>query len=481
MNILIADDESSIRTILSKSLEKGGHQVVTSPDGDIAFSYLKENNVDLVFVDIRMPGMSGLEILGHQGEFSSHPCIIVMTAQDTMQNAVEAMKRGAYDYVTKPFDLEEIAKIVEKVSANRLRQKEYSELEEKPEINVTSSGLVNIVGKSRGIQEIFKTIGKVANQDVTVLVEGESGSGKEMIAKAIHLQGSRARCPFVAVNCSAIPANLLESELFGYKKGAFTGASADKMGYFERANHGTLFLDEIGDLPLALQAKLLRVLQEREIQHVGDTKTIPINVRIIAATNQQLVGKVEKGLFREDLYFRLNVVPIFVPPLRERRSDIPLLISYFLRKNAEDFKMPIKRISDEAMNYLQSIDWPGNIRELENLLKRVCVLSHGDVLELDDFKGNESRTPSTSAITKTAKNLDELKNILSENLDHYFGSQESANLKNLYDHFMPLMEKPLIENVLKKTKGNQLKASDILGINRNTLRKRMKDLGIPTK
>ncbi|EKD42580.1 MAG: hypothetical protein ACD_73C00098G0004, partial [uncultured bacterium] len=372
--ILIADDESSIRTILAKSMENQGYTVVKATDGAEAFNILKSQPIDVALVDIRMPEITGLELLTRKSEFVGDPSFFVITAQDTMENAVEAMKRGAVDYLTKPFDLTEIGILVERALQDRKNRAELAELKS----TLSNKSVDNsLIGKNRLMQTVFKTIGKVANQDVTVLIEGESGTGKEMVAKAIHFQGSRASKSFLAVNCSAIPDNLLESELFGYRKGAFTGANMDRAGYFERANGGTLFLDEIGDMPTPLQAKLLRVLQEREIQRLGDTKAIPVNVRIIAATNQKLEERVRKGRFREDLYFRLKVVPIYLPALSERRDDIKLLVDHFVKKCAADFKIPLKKISPDALEYLENRDWPGNIRELENLVKRVVVLSQG--------------------------------------------------------------------------------------------------------
>lgn len=473
--ILIADDEASIRTILSRAMEKKGFEVVRAKNGSEALQFLKGLPIDVALLDIRMPDMSGLELLNRQKEYPSHPFIFMMTAQDTMENAVEAMKMGAYDYFTKPFDLDELSLLVDRALEARGLQTEIKMMKEEvggrdPMVAYT------LVGKSKPIQEIYKIIGKVANQDVSILIFGESGTGKELVAKAIHFKGNRAPYPFVALNCSAIPRDLLESELFGHKKGAFTGAVRDKMGSFEQAHLGTLFLDEIGDLPLSLQSKLLRVLQEKEIQKVGDTKTIPINVRIIAASNQRLENKVKKGEFREDLYFRLNVVPLSIPPLRERKSDVPLLVEYFLGKMKVDSPLGPKKIANAGLNYLKEQTWPGNVRELENLVKRACVLSQGTVLEKRDFEILMAANPTSSWVESRGDVA----------LEEFFGSQISSLLSrmsleeenDLHAKFLPLLEKPLISFVLKKMKGNQIQAARLLGINRNTLRKKIKELKI---
>jgi two-component system nitrogen regulation response regulator GlnG len=473
--ILVADDETSIRTILASAMTKKGFEILRAQTGDQALEILRSEPVDVAIIDIRMPGISGLELLNHHDEFPGKPAIFVITAQDTMENAVEAMKRGAYDYLTKPFDLEELSILVDRALDTRSLQQEVQLLRQQ---SGKPSNAASIVGKSKSILEIYKIIGKVANQDVTVLIKGESGTGKELVAQAIHYQGRRAAHPFVAVNCSAIPGELLESELFGYRKGAFTGAALDKIGYFERAHTGTLFLDEIGDMPLPLQAKLLRVLQEKEIQRLGDTRSIPIDVRIIAATNRNLEAKVREGSFREDLYFRLNVVPIALPPLRERRTDILLLVRHFMEQFSSEIGVPAKQVTEEAADYLKHLDWPGNVRELENLLKRVFVLTQGPVLELRDFKSLASNYLHGGV--SQALNEEGLEAAIAQGLESSV-LQISSDEADLYNRFIPLVERPLIQLALKRTKGNQLKAARLLGINRNTLRKRIRELKIPLR
>ncbi|MDO8520167.1 MAG: sigma-54 dependent transcriptional regulator [Deltaproteobacteria bacterium] len=467
--ILIADDEASIRTILSKAMEKKGFEVHRARTGSEALEFLKTYPIDVAIVDIRMPGLTGLELLDHQPEFPSRPSIFVITAQDTMENAVAAMKKGAFDYLTKPFDLDELSILVDRALETRNLKNEYARLKE----TGAGSGKPMLIGHSKSIREIFKTIGRVANQDVTVLIQGESGTGKELAARAIHFQGSRADYPFVAVNCAAIPANLLESELFGHKKGAFTGATADKMGLFERAQMGTLLLDEIGEMPQALQSKLLRVIQEKEVQRVGDTKTVPVNVRLIAATNKSLAGLVKRGQFREDLFFRLNVVPLELPPLRERKSDIPPLVDYFMEKNTRDLGGEPCRITSDALEFLENRKWPGNVRELENFLKRAFVLAKGGILDLAALvalapEEGEAAPPSGHG------SLEEVIDFHLQNLFSRFDDGE----KNLYDRLLPAMERPLIRRALEKSRDNQLKAADMLGINRNTLRKKIRELKI---
>lgn len=469
--ILIADDEASIRTILSRAMEKKGLQVHRARTGEEALEYLKTYPIDVAFLDIRMPDMNGLDILNQQKSFVSHPFLFVITAQDTMENAVEAMKRGAYDYITKPFDLDELSLLVDRALETRRLQTEVRFM--KTEGIKDPLSAFTLVGKSRAIQEIYKMIGKVANQDVTVLLTGESGTGKELVAKAVHYKGNRAPYPFVAVNCSAIPRELLESELFGYKKGAFTGAVRDKTGFFEQAHLGTLFLDEIGDLPTSLQAKLLRVLQDKEVQRVGDTKTVLVNVRIVAATNRDLVDRVKKGEFREDLFFRLNVVPIHLPPLRERRSDLPLLVDYFLGQNRDEVP---KKVSHEALDFLKTYDWPGNVRELENIIKRTVVLSQGPVLEKRDFEILLQK--SQGEILSFRVDDSSLEELIYKKLEAFFSQNKEEHLRDLYGQFLPSLEKPLIRLALLHTKGNQLKAASLLGLNRNTLRKKMRELNV---
>ena len=448
--ILIADDEKSIRIVLRKYLTSQGHEVVEASDGREALSILKSGDVDLAFVDIKMPGRTGIEILD---EVKDVP-IVIVTAYGTMDFTISAMEKGAVDYITKPFSFEDIEKVLKKVLSSSTQ-----EIEEKPMED-------EIIGTSRKMQEVFKLIGRIAKSDITVLITGESGTGKELVAKAIHKYSNRKDKPFVAVNCAALPPNLLEAELFGYEKGAFTGATSTKKGLFEQANGGTLFLDEIGELAPELQAKLLRVLQEKEIRRVGGNKTVKIDVRILAATNRNLEEEVRKGKFREDLFFRLNVVTVEIPPLRERREDIVPLALHFIKKFSREFKLPVKELTPEAVEWLVNYDFPGNVRELENMILRAMVVSPVDVIDVSDLK--------PSAVVPSSPSFEEA--IRSFVVDIFTVEQKEKN--NLYDLVVKAAEKILISEVLKFCNFNQVKAAKVLGIHRNTLRKKIKELGI---
>src|SRR5512136_2822731 len=348
--ILVANVKESMRWVLSKALKKKGFAIDLASDGDEALKLIRSNSYDLAILDIKMPGMSGLDVLDRIRELKSDVLVVIMTAEASMKNAVEAMKRGAYDYITKPFDLDVIDAIIEKVNRARELSSQMSLLKE--ELKDRYQLEKNIIGNSPAMREIYKVIGKVEPSDVTVLIQGESGTCKELIARAIHFNSRRLGKPFVALNCAAIPKELLESELFGFENGAFTGAVERKLGKFEQANGGTIFLDEIGDMPLDLQAKILRVLQEKEVTRTGGNQSIAVDTRIVAATNQDLEERVRQKAFREDLYYRLNVVPIQLVPLRERKEDIPLLFDYFLGKTCAELELPLRRCSPEALRLL---------------------------------------------------------------------------------------------------------------------------------
>ena len=447
--ILIADDEKSIRIVLRKFLNSLGHEVLEAEDGEEALRLLREEEPDLAFIDIRMPKLSGLLILD---KVKNVP-IVMLTAYGTMDYTVQAIEKGAIEYITKPFSLEEIEEVVERILSSKEKEKE-EDLE----------GQTEIVGTSKKMQEVFKFIGRVAKTDATVLILGESGTGKELVARAIHKYSNRKNKPFITVNCAALPSNLLEAELFGHEKGAFTGAYSTKKGLFEEANGGTIFLDEIGELELSLQSKLLRVLQEKEIRRVGGNRTIKIDVRIIAATNKNLEEEVKKGNFREDLFYRLNVVTINLPPLRERKEDIILLAQFFIKKFSQEFKLPLKELSQRAREWLLSYPFPGNVRELENMILRAMLLSPVDVIDINDLKSISRDSLSCSvedAIKGWIKSL--------------------KGKENIYDFVIRKVEKILISEVLKECNFNQVKASKILGIHRNTLRKKIRELEIKLK
>ncbi len=473
--ILVADDEESMRWVLSKAFKRKGFSVDLAIDGRQALSMIQDNNYDLAIFDIKMPGISGLELLDKIREQKKELLVVIMTAEASMKNAVEAMKRGAYDYITKPFDLDVIDAIIEKVSRAREVAGQVTML--KQELKERYQLEKNIIGNSAVMREVYKTIGKVAASDVTVLVQGESGTGKELVARAVHFNSGRLGKPFVAINCAAIPRELLESELFGSEKGAFTGSVERKLGKFEQANHGTLFLDEIGDMPLDLQAKILRVLQEREVTRTGGNQNIPVDVRIVAATNQELIEKVRQKEFREDLYYRLNVVPINLVALRERREDIPLLVQYFLGRICAEMDIPRKQCSDDAMAVLCAYSWPGNVRELENAIKRAVILSSDLLLSAGDFAGLEAVSGGQTSGSQDAS----LEELVDTKLRSCLNGVEQLEKGEIYTMVLEQVERPLIRFILEKTRWNQVKAADILGINRNTLRKKINELGIEMK
>ncbi len=473
--ILVADDEESIRWVLSKALKQKGFSVDLAHDGRQALELIKDNCYDLAILDIKMPGITGLDLLDKVREMNNDLLVVIMTAEASMKNAVEAMKRGAYDYITKPFDLDVIDAIIEKVARARDIAGQVTTL--KQELKDRYQAEKNIVGNSSAMQEVYKTIGKVAVSDVTILIQGESGTGKELVARAVHFNSERLGKPFVAINCAAIPRDLLESELFGSEKGAFTGAGERKQGKFEQANHGTLFLDEIGDMPLDLQAKILRVLQEQEVTRIGGNQNFSVDVRIVAATNQALVEKVRQKEFREDLYYRLNVVPIMLAPLRERRDDIPDLASYFLSRSCTEMSVVPKRLTDDAVALLKAYSWPGNVRELENAIKRAVILSNDPLLTAQDFGGlipakelQQSGTQDTS-----------LEDLVDLKLRSCMNGIEGLDKGDIHAMVLEQVERPLIRLVLEKCRWNQVKAADVLGINRNTLRKKISELNIEMK
>jgi two-component system nitrogen regulation response regulator GlnG len=469
--ILIADDEDLIRRVLADALSEEGYAVETVPSGKLAWERLQAQPFALAFVDIRMPELTGLDLLLRAQEARLPTAIIIMTGQTTLTNAVEAMKRGAFDYLPKPFDLEEV-----KALAARACEAQHLTAEDSTPDLATSGKSEQIIGHSAAMQEVYKVIGRVVKNDATVLIQGESGTGKELIAKVIHRYSSRWRAPFVGINCSAIPMDLLESEFFGHERGAFTGAIERRVGKFEQAAGGTLFLDEIGDMPLVLQAKLLRVIQEREFTRIGGRDTLKSDVRIIAATNKDLASAVRDQVFREDLYFRLRVVPISLPPLRQRREDIPELTTYLLDKINRSMGTSVTGISTDAQALLLQYPWPGNIRELENVLLRAAVLAPGRMLTVPDLSLPQTDVPLPEDLTDLP-----LEEVVRRKLKPYFQQSSAVVPTDLYASIIEQIEKPLIELTLEYTGGNQLKAADVLGINRNTLRKKITDLKIEVR
>jgi len=470
--ILVADDEESIRWVLSKALKKQGFNVDLAEDGYQARKLAQRHHYDLAVLDIKMPGIQGLDLLKQFR--SDHPdtLVIIMTAEATMDNAITAMKNGAYDYLTKPFDLTALDAIILKAEKAAELTGEIDQLKE--DLQDQYSFGRSIVGNSQPMQDIYKILGRISGSDVTVLVIGESGTGKELITRAIHINSQRLGKPFIALNCAAIPHELLETELFGHERGAFTGATERKIGKFEQADGGTLFLDEIGDMPLELQTKLLRVLQEKEITRTGGDKTLKVDVRIIAATNQDIITLVKEKQFREDLYYRLNVVPIKLPPLRKRRDDIPELVDFFLQKSKQEFGIDAVECSSEALDLFKTHRWPGNVRELENVIKRAVLLSPNQVLTPIDF-------PDLLAGKKQQRQGESLESLVTHKLENSLAQMNLREMNNLYEMVLHQIERPLINIVLKKTRGNQIKTAEVLGINRNTLRKKIKILDIEVK
>lgn len=453
--ILVIDDEEPIRELLKDFLESKGFEVSIAGDGESGLNLLKVEKFDLFLLDLMMPGISGLDVLREAASQNISAVSIVITAHATVQTAVEAMKLGAFDYITKPFNLEELFLAIKRALDVSKLQEENTRL--KKELK-RKFGYKKIVGNSARIQNVIKFIEKIADTDSTVLVTGESGTGKELVAKTIHYNSLRSKKPFVPLNCAAIPKDILESELFGHEKGAFTGAVSTRIGRFEMANNGTLFLDEIGELAPALQVKLLRVLQEKEFERVGGIKTIKVDVRILAATNRDLEKAVSEGKFREDLYYRLNVIPLHLPPLRKMKEDIPLLLEHFIADIARRKKKQLPRISERAMQCMINYKWPGNVRELENLVERMLILKEGEEITPDDLPERvvDKRLVQTSTVKAQ---------IL---------STEGVDLNMMLDE----IENNMIVQALEISKGVKSKAASLLGLNRTTLIEKLKKKAI---
>jgi len=466
--VLIVDDERNIRWVLNRLLQEKKLDVVEAGDGRRALELLMNEEFSLALLDINIPEVNGLEVLTELKDGGIVTAVIIMTAQSTMQNAIEAMKRGAFDYITKPFDIDEVDLLVDRALEFKGLKGEVVSLKER--LHERWADEIHFVGKSKAAEELFKTVGRIAPKSVSVILQGESGTGKELLAKLIHMNSSRSNGPFIAVNTAAIPKELIESELFGFVRGAFTGAVETRKGKFALADGGTLFLDEIGDMPVDLQSRLLRAIQEREFYPIGAKEPLRVDVRIVSATNRDLQKEVAAGRFREDLYYRLNVVTIKLPPLRARRDDIPLLAEYFLMRFQGEMGVEVRKLSPKALEALTSHRWPGNVRELENTLRRAVLLSSNPVLSMDDL-----------AIHDTVKPRESLEDVIYSRLEEFIGRIGTTTRQELYDTILPLMERPLLKLVLKKTGGNQIRAAELLGINRNTLRKKIGQLGINLK
>ncbi|NOZ66300.1 MAG: nitrogen regulation protein NR(I) [Alphaproteobacteria bacterium] len=475
--LLIADDDKAIRMVLSKAFERDGYNVRLTGNAATLWRWVSNGEGDLVITDVVMPDENGLDLLPKIKKIRPDLPVIVMSAQNTLMTAVKATERGAYEYLPKPFDLNELKSVVAKAltikSANLAPAEMIEDTEELP-----------LIGRSAAMQNVYRVMARLMTTDLTVTITGESGTGKELVARALHDFGKRKNSPFVALNMAAIPRELIESELFGHEKGAFTGAESRTTGRFEQAQGGTLFLDEIGDMPLEAQTRLLRVLQEGEYTSVGGKTSTKADVRIICATHRDLKSLISQGLFREDLFYRLNVVPLRLPPLRERIDDIHDLMRQFLNTYALEYGQTPKLIDTDALDYLRQHDWPGNVRELENLCQRIAALYVEDTITLDIARsemvplvaGDQTRGGDAPA-------SETLQESINRHLKKYFDAHLPHDLPpaGLYSRLLREFEKPLIENTLTATRGNQIKAAELLGVNRNTLRKKIKDLDIDVR
>jgi two-component system nitrogen regulation response regulator GlnG len=469
--ILVADDDRAIRTVLTQALGRQGHVVRTTGNAATLWQWVKEGDGDLVITDVVMPDENGLDLIPRIKKLRPNLRILVMSAQNTLLTAVKATERGAFEYLPKPFDLRELISVVDRALSEPAGDRPKA----KP-AGGDGEDQLPLIGRSQAMQEIYRVLARLMPTDLTVMIYGESGTGKELVARALHDYGKRRRGTFVAVNMAAIPRELIESELFGHEKGAFTGATMRSSGRFEQAAGGTLFLDEIGDMPLEAQTRLLRVLQEGEYTTVGGRTPIRADVRIIAATHRDLRQMVRQGLFREDLYYRLSVVPIRLPPLRERTEDIPELVRFFFAE-AQEEGLSVKSLDPEAMEALKAYHWPGNVRELENLVRRLTVLYSQETIDREVIASelNEGKA-AERAVAAPAESLG---GAVEHHLRSYFAAHEDGlPAPGLYDRILREVERPLIELSLSATKGNQIRAAKLLGLNRNTLRKKIRDLDI---
>jgi two-component system nitrogen regulation response regulator GlnG len=458
--VWIVDDDRSIRWVLEKAFKQADMTVRSFENADALLKALQREQPDAIISDIRMPGMDGLELLARiHGQYPDLP-VIIITAHTDLDAAVSAYQGGAFEYLPKPFDVDEAVELTQRAV------KHHRELhgEAVPELQ----GETEIIGEAPSMQEVFRAIGRLARSNITVLINGESGTGKELVAHALHRHSPRRDKPFIALNMAAIPRDLLESELFGHEKGAFTGAQAARQGRFEQANGGTLFLDEIGDMPAELQTRLLRVLSDGEFYRVGGHSPVKVDVRIIAATHQNLEQRVAEGSFREDLFHRLNVIRIHLPALRERREDIPLLASHFLRKAAKELSVDVKTLDEETSDYLSKLDWPGNVRQLQNTCRWLTVMSPGQIIHMDDLPP-ELLTPE-----QRAKPISDWVEGLRQWAERQLGQGESEIL----DKAVPQFERAMIEVALQKAGGRRQDAARLLGWGRNTLTRKIKELGM---
>jgi len=473
-SVLIAEDDRSLRTVMGKALASQGLDVAETGDGRDALERLRGGGFDVAVVDIKMPSLSGLDLLEEIDGLPNPPHVIVITAQNTMSNAIEAMKRGAYEYLTKPFDIDLFEELVLRAASDRVGSADHrSTLEDGPRSRPDTRTLF---GESPAMQGVFKAIGRAARSPHAVLLQGESGTGKELVARILHQESDRASGPFVAVNAAAIPAELLEATLFGHAKGAFTGATEAKPGKFQAASGGTLFLDEVGEMSLPLQAKLLRVLQEKEFYPLGASRQVRVDVRIIAATNRDLLEEVRGSRFRSDLFYRLDVLRIELPPLRERLEDIPRLSAWLLERHAGQGTIPHCSLAQDAIDWLAEYTWPGNVRELENMLVRAATFVTGPVIRRRDLLG-----PTGSDRRRTGAQEESMEDLLRRRLQPVVRNSSPpprGGKSDLYSMVIGTSERVLIELALERTNGNQVQAARLLGINRNTLKRKIDDFDL---
>ncbi len=473
--VLVADDDRSIRTVLTQALGRSGYQVRTTGNAATLWRWVEEGEGDLVITDVVMPDENGLDLIPRIKRARPDLRVVVMSAQSTLITAVKAAQRGAFEYLPKPFDLQELLSVV----ARALAQPAPT-IAPVPSERRDRDEPLPLIGRSPAMQEIYRTIARLTTADLTVMINGESGTGKELIARALHNYGKRRAGPFVPINMAAIPRELIESELFGHERGAFTGATSRTPGRFEQANGGSLFLDEIGDMPPEAQTRLLRVLQEGEFTSVGGRQSIKANVRIIAATHRDLRAAIRQGQFREDLFYRINVVPIRLPPLRERVEDIPPLATHFLDRARED-GLPAKTLDQGAVDRLKAHRWPGNVRELENLMRRMAALCPEETITagLVDNELSEA-TPQADDPAVSASSPEPLARAVERHIRQFLSAHaDGLTPSDIYDRVIAEVERPLIQLTLSATRGNQIKAAAMLGLNRNTLRKKIRDLDIP--
>ena len=466
--LIIAEDDESIRLVTSRYLQDLGYEIFMATNLKELWKLIESNKGDVLITDVMLPDGELFDILPQIVEYRENLPVIVVSAKNNLQTAISATKQGAYEYLPKPFDLDELQKLIKKALESKQNLKNKTKIRNESEKQL-------IVGRSPAMQDLYKSIARLSQNDLTVMIYGESGTGKELVAKALHKYSTRSEKPFIAINMAAIPNDLIESELFGHEKGSFTGAHQKSDGKFKLAEKGTLFLDEIGDMPIDAQTRLLRVLQEGEFTPIGGKEKIQADTRIIAATHKNLSNLIEKGEFREDLFYRLNVVPISIPPLRERKEDIPELVNHFLDK-AKDLQLEPKKFTNESFQILEKYQWPGNVRELENFIMKLCALY------TDENIMNEDLAEEILNLQKLDEQMLDVDNQFSKILENYLSRNINKINKeyqgDVYNYFVTELEKVLLLEVLKNKNGNQLKAAELLGLNRNTLRKKITELNI---